>query len=56
MTNLTRVIFRSRRQTATAEPEREPELAEGRSTEDLLEEIESLTRENQEFPDAERPR
>jgi hypothetical protein len=54
MTNLTRVIFRSRRQTATAEPEREPKLAEGRSTEDLLEEMESLTRENQEFPDAER--
>ena len=47
------MLFRSRRRSATAEPEREPELAEGRSTEELLEEIESLTRENQERPDAE---
>jgi hypothetical protein len=53
MTNLTRVIFRSRRRTATPEPDREPELGAGRSTEELLEELESLTRRNQERPEAE---
>ena len=45
------MIFRSRR-SKTADPERELELAEGRSTEELIEELESLTRENQERPDA----
>lgn len=46
------MLFRSRR-SATAEPEREPEVAEGRSTEELLEEVEALTRQNRERPDAE---
>ena len=46
------MIFRSRRRTATPELGRELELAEGRSTEELIEELESLTRENQERPDA----
>ena len=46
------MLFRSRRRTATAEPDRELELAEGRSTEELIEELESLTRRNQERPDA----
>jgi hypothetical protein len=45
------MLFRSRRSRA-ADPERELELAEGRSTEELIEELESLTRENQERPDA----
>jgi Phytanoyl-CoA dioxygenase (PhyH) len=45
------MIFRSRR-SKTADPERELELAEGRSTEELIEELESLTRMNQERPDA----
>ena len=45
------MFFRSRR-SKTADPERELELAEGRSTEELIEELESLTRENQERPDA----
>ena len=52
MINLTRVIFRSRRRTATPELGRELELAEGRSTEELIQELESLTRRNQERPDA----
>ena len=45
------MLFRSRRSRA-ADPERELELAEGRSTEELIEELESLTRDNQERPDA----
>ena len=45
------MLFRSLR-SRTADPERELELAEGRSTEELVEELESLTRENQERPDA----
>jgi hypothetical protein len=46
------MLFRSRR-SATAEAERELELTEGRSTEELIEELESLTRENRGRPDAE---
>ena len=46
------MLFRSRR-SATAESGREPELAAGRSTEELLDEIESLTGANRERPDAE---
>jgi len=46
------MLFRSRR-SATAEPGREPDVAAGRSTEELLEELETLTRTNRERPDAE---
>ena len=42
-------LFRSRR-SATAKPEIDP--TEGRSTEELIEELESLKRRNQERPDA----
>src|SRR5207342_44206 len=42
-------VFRSRR-SATAKPEIDP--TEGRSTEELIEELESLKRRNQEHPDA----
>ena len=45
------MIFRSRRSGRLTQ-RRELELAEGRSTEELIEELESLTRENQERPDA----
>jgi hypothetical protein len=41
-----------RRRSTTAEAERELELTEGRSTEELIEELESLIRRNQERPDA----
>jgi hypothetical protein len=47
------VLFRSRKQAAVAEAEREPAVAAGRTTEELLEEIESLTRSNRESPDPE---
>jgi hypothetical protein len=47
------VIFR-RRKSDVAVAEREPEVASGRSTEDLLAEIDELTRQNRESPDAER--
>jgi hypothetical protein len=43
------VIFR-RRKSAAAVAEREPEIAAGRSTEELLDEVESLTRSNRESP------
>lgn len=44
------MIFR-RRKSAAAVAEREPEIAAGRSTEELLDEVESLTRSNHESPD-----
>jgi hypothetical protein len=47
------VIFR-RSKSGTAVAEREPEVAAGRSTEELLAEIEELTRQNRESPDAQR--
>jgi hypothetical protein len=46
------VIFRRRKRSA-AVAEREPEVAIGRSTEELLEELESLTRSNRESPSPE---
>jgi hypothetical protein len=49
------VIFR-RRKSDTAVAERESEVAAGRSTEELLEEIESLTRSNRESPSPEAER
>jgi hypothetical protein len=47
------MIFR-RRKSSTAVAEREPEVAAGRSTDELLAEIEELTRENRENPEAQR--
>jgi hypothetical protein len=47
------VIFR-RNKSDAAVAEREPEVAAGRSTDELLAEIDELTRENRESPDAER--
>src|SRR5919201_3083561 len=44
------MIFRRRKSNA-AVAEREPEVAAGRSTDELLAEIEELTRENRENPD-----
>jgi hypothetical protein len=46
-----RTLFRSRR-SATAEADPVLELMEGRSTEELIEELESLLRQNQEYPGA----
>jgi hypothetical protein len=45
------MIFRSLRKSAPA-ADREPEVAAGRSTEELVAEIEELTRANRESPDA----
>jgi hypothetical protein len=47
------VIFR-RRKSDAAVAEREPEIAAGRSTDDLLAEIDELTRANSESPDPDR--
>src|SRR3954471_23613305 len=46
------MIFRSRKNSDAALAEREPEVAAGRSTEELLAEIEQLTRSNRDRPDA----
>jgi hypothetical protein len=46
------MIFRSRKNSDAALAEREPEVAAGRSTEELLAEIEDLTRSNRDRPDA----
>ena len=46
------MIFRRRK--AAVAPEREPDVAAGRSTEELLAEIERLTAENRENPDQQR--
>src|SRR5678815_26298 len=47
------MIFR-RRKAAAPTTEREPDVAAGRSTEELLAEIEKLTVENRESPDEKR--
>jgi hypothetical protein len=46
------MIFRSRRKSADVVAEREPEVAAGNSTEELLDEIDALNRENREQPSA----